>query len=102
MPFFEWLRANSEEHLLAASQRDMAGRYGLPAPSRGGSAFWRHLHPRLSAAPLATAPVDHGRHAGQPPPLDAASTTVGTRGHEPMGELDLGEESRWQRSLVSG
>lgn len=43
VPFFEWLRYNSEEYLLEASQRDMAARYGIEAPVRNGSVFWRRI-----------------------------------------------------------
>ena len=43
VPFFEWLRSNSEEFLLEASQRDMATRYGIAAPAREGSFFWRRI-----------------------------------------------------------
>ena len=76
MPFFEWLRANSEEHLLAASQRDMAGRYGLPAPSRGGSAFWRHIFTpvyrllpwRLRRSIMVAMPGSHRRWMRRAPP----------------------------------
>ena len=47
MPFFEWVRRNSEEYLLEAAQRDLARRYGGrpdPAGRRGFSAFfWRRI-----------------------------------------------------------
>jgi hypothetical protein len=46
MPFFEWVRSNSEHYLLEAAQRDMARRYGRrpPAGRRGPMAFlWRHV-----------------------------------------------------------
>lgn len=47
MPFFEWVRSNSEHYLLEAAQRDMARKYldrSGPAPRRGGMAFlWRSL-----------------------------------------------------------
>jgi hypothetical protein len=43
MPFFEWLRSNSEEYLLEAAQRDMAARYGIPVRPPEGSFFWRRI-----------------------------------------------------------
>jgi len=48
VPFFEWVRSNSEHYLLEAAQRDMARKYLVdrsgPAPRRGGMAFlWRNL-----------------------------------------------------------
>ena len=46
MPFFEWLRSNSEHYLLEAAQRDMARRHGRPPPAgrRGPMAFlWRRV-----------------------------------------------------------
>jgi hypothetical protein len=47
MPFFEWVRRNSEEYLLEAAQRDMARKYlqrPAPAGRRGPLAFlWRRV-----------------------------------------------------------
>ncbi len=46
MGFSRWLRSNSELYLLEAAQRDMARRYGRPAPlaRRGPGAFvWRRV-----------------------------------------------------------
>ena len=47
MPFFEWVRRNSEDYLMQAAQRDLArkylGRQG-PAVRRGpGAFFWRSI-----------------------------------------------------------
>jgi hypothetical protein len=76
VPFFEWLRANSEEHLLAAAQRDMAARYGLPAPARGGPLFWRRIFTpayrllpwRLRRTIMAAMPGSHRRWMRRAPP----------------------------------
>ncbi|HEX2052194.1 MAG TPA: hypothetical protein VHJ78_00525 [Actinomycetota bacterium] len=47
MPFFEWVRKNSEHYLLEASQRDMARKYlGVEPPVSGASLeaiFFRRL-----------------------------------------------------------
>jgi hypothetical protein len=47
MPFFEWVRRNSEDYLLEAAQRDMALKYlqrPAPAGRRGPLAFlWRRV-----------------------------------------------------------
>ncbi len=47
MPFFEWLRRNSERYLLEAAQAEMAHRYlDRPRPRYQwslGRAFWRYV-----------------------------------------------------------
>jgi hypothetical protein len=47
VPFFEWMRSNSEHYLLEAAQRDMARKYldrSGPVRKRGGMAFlWRNV-----------------------------------------------------------
>jgi hypothetical protein len=46
VPFFEWLRSNSEHYLMEAAQRDMARRVGRPEPfqRKGFMAFiWRSI-----------------------------------------------------------
>jgi len=48
MPFFEWVRWNSEQYLLEAAQRDMARKYlerpAVAAGPRGVMAFlWRRV-----------------------------------------------------------
>lgn len=82
MPFFEWLRRNSEEYLLEASQRDMARRYGIPAPRvpRKGSAVWRYaftpiyrlLPWRLRRAIIVAMPGSHRRWSERAPPPPSA------------------------------
>lgn len=47
--FPRWVRAVSEEQLLIAAQREVARRYGVPAPPvpRGIGAFWQRLYAPL-------------------------------------------------------
>jgi hypothetical protein len=49
MSFPRWLRAVSEEQLLIAAQRQIASRYGVPAPppSRGINVFWQRVYAPL-------------------------------------------------------
>lgn len=77
MPFFEWMRGNSEEYLLEAAQRDMARRFGLPAPRvRTGSIFWRYVFTpmyrllpwRLRQAIIVAMPGSHRRWSERAPP----------------------------------
>jgi hypothetical protein len=80
VPFFEWVRRNSEEYLMEAAQRDMARRYGRPAPAhrRGpGALFWRwvftpiyrRLPWRLRRAIIVAMPGSHRRRwVGRAPP----------------------------------
>ena len=86
MRFFEWLRRNSEEYLLEASQRDMAKRFGLPAPKgRRGAILWRYLFTpiyrllpwRLRKAIIVAMPGSHRRWKGRAPP----SATAGAPTH---------------------
>ncbi|MGH2540414.1 MAG: hypothetical protein ACRDGK_07830 [Actinomycetota bacterium] len=76
MPFFEWLRSNSEEYLLEASQRDMAARYGIAAPADTGSFFWRRIFTpvyrllpwRLRRSIMGAMPGSHRRWMRRAPP----------------------------------
>jgi hypothetical protein len=46
VPFFQWLRSNSEHYLMEAAQREMAERYGREPPlgRRGlGPLFWQRV-----------------------------------------------------------
>jgi len=49
MSFPRWVRAVSEEQLLIAAQRQVARRYGVPAPPppRGVGAFWQRVYAPL-------------------------------------------------------
>jgi hypothetical protein len=46
MSFARWLRAQSEEQLMAAAERQIAQRHGLPAPPppRGVDVFWQRVY----------------------------------------------------------
>lgn len=48
MPFFEWLRRNSERYLLEDAQREMARKYRGQEPPRAGggpgAVFWRRVY----------------------------------------------------------
>ncbi|MGH2708191.1 MAG: hypothetical protein ACRDJF_03640 [Actinomycetota bacterium] len=48
MPFFEWLRQNSERYLLEDAQREMARKYLGQEPPRARSGprtlFWRRVY----------------------------------------------------------
>lgn len=80
MPFFEWVRRNSEHYLLEAAQRDMARRYlGRPGPRYRGSPgafFWRRIFTplyrrlpwRLRQAIIVAMPGSHRRWRGRAPP----------------------------------
>lgn len=77
MPFFEWMRRNSEDYLLQAAQRDMARRFGLPTPSvRRGAIFWRYVFTpiyrllpwRLRQAIIIAMPGSHRGWKGRAPP----------------------------------
>ena len=81
MPFFEWVRSNSEEYLLEAAQRDMARKYlqrAGPARRRGGLSFlWRYVFTpiyrllpwRLRRAIIQAMPGSHRRPwTGRAPP----------------------------------
>ncbi len=47
--FPRWVRAVSEQQLLLAAQREVAQRYGTPAPPplRGADAFWQRVYAPL-------------------------------------------------------
>ena len=81
MPFFEWLRSNSERYLLEAAQADMARRYlGRPGPNprkRRGDFFWRRIFRpvyrrlpwRVRQSIIVAMPGSHRRRwAGRAPP----------------------------------
>ena len=46
MSFARWLRAQSEQQLMAAAERRIAERYGLPVPPepRGPDLFWQRVY----------------------------------------------------------
>ena len=60
MPFFRWLRSNSEHALLRDAQRRMAAKYDANPPARPhgrqGPLVAPGLRARLPAAPLGPAP----------------------------------------------
>ena len=77
--FSGWLRHNSEHYLLADAQRQMAEKYGRPAPPRPGSLkdrFWlsvfaptyRRLPWKLRRFTIQAMPGSH-RQAWTKPPL---------------------------------
>ncbi|HWC69976.1 MAG TPA: hypothetical protein VG993_02320 [Actinomycetota bacterium] len=76
MPFFEWLRSNSERYLLEAAQHDMAARYGIEAPAPRGSVFWRRIFTPLyrllpwglRRAIMSAMPGSHRRWMRRAPP----------------------------------
>lgn len=84
MPFFEWVRRNSEDYLMEAAQRDMAERHGLPAPrvKKGPSAvFWRYIFTpiyrrlpwRMRQRIIVAMPGSHRRRwTGRAPPARSA------------------------------
>lgn len=89
MPFFQWLRSNSEHYLLIAAQKQVAGRHGgrAPRPPHGlAEFFWlRIFAPLYRALPW---PLRHkimllmpGSHRRQwaPPPRNNASATQARR-----------------------
>jgi hypothetical protein len=54
MAFSRWLRATSERYLMIAAQRQLAAKYGLPAPRppRGADVFWLRVYvPAYRAVP---------------------------------------------------
>jgi len=88
MPFFEWVRRNSEDYLLEAAQRDLARRYlgrSGPAHRRGpGAFFWRSIftpiYRRLPwgfrRAIINAMPGSHRRRwTGRAPPEGAGTDT---------------------------
>ena len=81
MPFFEWVRRNSERYLLEAAQADMARRYlGRAGPRTlggPGAFFWRRVFTplyrrlpwRLRRAVIIAMPGSHRRRwTGRAPP----------------------------------
>ena len=71
MSFARWLRARSEEQLMAAAERQVAVRHGLPAPPppRGVDVFWQRVYVpaynrlpwRLRAVVMKALPGSHRR-----------------------------------------
>ncbi len=71
MSFARWLRARSEQQLMAAAERQVAERYGLPAPPppRGVDVFWQRVYVpaynrlpwRLRAVVMKALPGSHRR-----------------------------------------
>lgn len=71
MSFARWLRARSEQQLMAAAERQVAVRHGLPAPPppRGVDVFWQRVYVpaynrlpwRLRAVVMKALPGSHRR-----------------------------------------
>jgi hypothetical protein len=71
MSFARWLRARSEQQLMAAAERKVAQRHGLPAPPppRGIDVFWQRVYVpvydrlpwRLRAVVMKAMPGSHRR-----------------------------------------
>ena len=71
MSFARWLRARSEQQLMAAAERQVAVLHGLPAPPppRGVDVFWQRVYVpaynrlpwRLRAVVMKALPGSHRR-----------------------------------------